>query len=481
MYPCCDRNARGTGVALSVLLCALALTGCGNDLEEIRERGELRVVTRNGPTTYYEDRTGPTGFEYALAQQFADYLGVQLNIQVVPGSPQVFRLLTLREADVGAAGLNVTSERMHEARFGPPYLGVTPELVYRRGNSKPKRLEDLEGGKLVVARGSSHAERLRELSLIQPDLEWEELDDAAVIDLLRMVQEKEIDYTVVSSNELAVNQSIFPHVRAAFSLAPAVDIAWAVRRGRDQSLLREINDFFYRLRESGELDQLIELHFSHVGQLNYVGARTFIRHIKGRLPAYREWFVRAAEQFGFDWRMLAAVGYQESHWNPKAVSPTGVRGLMMLTRVTAAEMGVKNRLDPRESIFGGADYLSRLRERLPAEITEPDRTWMALAAYNVGYGHLQDAWAITRQQGGNPRVWNDVRERLPLLAKKKWYSKTRYGYARGHEPVHYVQNIQRYYDVLVWVEPREGDIPRETRPAPIEPLPGTLDIAPPTL
>ncbi len=451
---------RGT----ALILLFLGLAACGNDLQEIRERGEIRIVTINAPTTYYEDRNGPTGFEFALAERFARHLGVQLKIDIAVNAGQVLGTLTRKNADIGAAGLDVTTERRREVRFGPPYMDVSPELVYRmgKGKSKPRRLQDLTEGRIIVAAGSSHAERLRELAHTVPGLKWEEREDLAVIDLLEMVQDGEIDYTVVSSNELAVNQSFFPNVRPAFSLAPAVDIAWAVRRGRDPSLLQEIEEFFIRLRESGELDSLIEQYFAQVGQLNYVGARTFIQHMKKRLPEYQELFERAAEQYGFDWRLLAAVGYQESHWDPKAVSPTGVRGLMMLTRITAAELGVSNRLDPRQSIFGGADYLSRVRERLPEEITEPDRTYMALASYNVGYGHLQDARKITAKQGGDPNLWADVMLRLPLLQKEKWYSQTRYGYARGYEPVHYVKNIRRYYDVLVWMHRRAGEPPADT-------------------
>ncbi len=470
---------RGPAGRIAPLFAAAVLLlagGCSSELDRVRERGEIRVLTQNSPITYYEDRSGPTGFEYALAERFAAYLGVRLEIQVMRNSNQVMRGLTLREGDIGASALNVTAERRREVMFGPPYMGVSPELVYRTGGLKPDSLADLGAGRLVVLRGSSHAERLRELALTTPDLKWEERDDLAVIDLLKMVQDSEIDFTVVNSNELAVNQAFFPYVRPAFSLAPQVDIAWAVRRSMDSSLLTEIQHFFERLQESGELDALIELHFAHVDQLNYVGARTFILHLRKRLPRYEEWFRLAAEQFGFDWRLLAAVGYQESHWNPKAVSPTGVRGLMMLTRITAAEMGVKNRLDPRESIFGGADYLSRIRERLPEEIIEPDRTWMALAAYNVGYGHLQDAWKITRQQGGDPHVWSEVMQRLPLLQKKQWYSKTRHGYARGYEPVHYVQNIRRYYDVLVWMRPLK-DQP-ESAPPNLDDGPSPFNISP---
>jgi membrane-bound lytic murein transglycosylase F len=156
-----------------------------------------------------------------------------------------------------------------------------------------------------------------------------------------------------------------------------------------------------------------------------------------------------------DGRLLAAIGYQESHWDPAAISPTGVRGLMMLTRNTASVLGVEDRIDPAQSIPGGAKYLEQLKARLPSSIKEPDRTWFALASYNVGYGHVQDARAITEQMGKEPDLWAHVKDNLPLLAQHSWYSNTRHGYARGWEPVMYVENIRNYYDILVWLT--EGD------------------------
>ncbi|HET9679599.1 MAG TPA: transglycosylase SLT domain-containing protein, partial [Gammaproteobacteria bacterium] len=178
-------------------------------------------------------------------------------------------------------------------------------------------------------------------------------------------------------------------------------------------------------------------------------------------------FKKAAKQFNVDWRLLAAIGYQESHWDPTAVSPTGVRGLMMLTKVTAHSLGIYNRTDPKKSIFGGAEYIAYMHSRIPEDIPEPDRTWMALAAYNVGISHLEDARVITEIRGGDPDRWVDVRENLPLLSQKKWYSRTSHGYARGMEPVIYVENIRSYYDILVWTT-------SQSEPEPATPLPSGL-------
>jgi len=185
-----------------------------------------------------------------------------------------------------------------------------------------------------------------------------------------------------------------------------------------------------------------------------------------RLPQFMDMFTYAAYETGVDWRLLAAIGYQESHWDPAAVSPTGVRGIMMLTRAAAKDLGVDNRLDPMQSIRGGALYLKKMKSRISGEVQEPDLTWLALAAYNVGLGHLEDARILTQKNKGDPNKWVDVKENLPLLTQKKWFQQTRYGYARGREPVRYVENVRSYYDILLWLTDRNGE---ETTPAPETP------------
>jgi membrane-bound lytic murein transglycosylase MltF len=172
-----------------------------------------------------------------------------------------------------------------------------------------------------------------------------------------------------------------------------------------------------------------------------------------RLPALRRHFQEAQTLTGIDWRLLAAIGYQESQWDPGAVSPTGVRGVMMLTAETADRMGVDNRLDPRQSIIGGARYLALLKDALPPDIAEPDRTWIALAAYNQGQGHMEDARRIAKARGGDPDSWLDVKQALPLLSRGGYRHVTRYGYARGFEALTFAENIRNYYDILLRLEP----------------------------
>lgn len=429
-------------------------------LERVKEDGVLRVITRNSPATYFEDRNGETGFEYELVKRFADDLGVKLEIETADNLDDLFNKLGQPDGPVlAAAGLVSSDNRLAQAKFSHPYLEVTPQIIYRNGQSRPTTAADLVGKRITVLKGSSHAEQLAELKKQYPGIEYDESDAVEVVDLLRMVDEGQIDLTLVDSNEMAMNQVYFPNVRVAFDLGDARSQRWAVVAGEDNSLLNEINTYLDKVEKNGTLQRLKDRYYGHVDVLGYVGAYTFAQHLQQRLPKYEVFFKDAAKKEQIDWRLLAAMGYQESLWQAAATSKTGVRGLMMLTQNTAQAMGVSNRLDPKQSIMGGAKYLAYIKDQLDSDIAEPDRTWFALAAYNVGTGHLDDARKLAAKEGLNPNKWLDVKKILPRLAQKQWYSKTKYGYARGGEPVHFVANIRRYYDILTWAtQPQlEGD------------------------
>lgn len=445
------RNLFAIGIALLLGTCSVP----PSVLEQVQARGELHVLTRNSPTTYYMGPEEPTGLEYDLAGLFAEHLGVELKISVPAGLGSLFHELESGSAHLAAAGLSMTEDREARVRFGRPYHEVTQQLVYRFGSPEPRSLSDIDGSLAVVA-GSSHEETLKALAADYPELRWEALEGVESEELLIRVAERELDYTIADSVEVQMNRRYYPELRAAFDVADPEPIAWAFPPDRDESLRRAANDFLARLERQGTLAQIRDRHFGHTERFDYVGTRIFMRHIDNRLPSYRHLFEQGAEDNDLDWRLLAAIGYQESHWNPRAVSPTGVRGIMMLTLRTAGDLGVSDRVDPRQSILGGARYFRQVHERMPEQIEEPDRTWMALAAYNVGFYHLMDARIITEQKGANPDRWMDVREHLPLLSQRQYYTQTRYGYARGREPVIYVDNIRRYYDILAWMMPLES-------------------------
>jgi membrane-bound lytic murein transglycosylase F len=441
-----------------VLILISFLAACSKPLpilEQIKKDGELVVLTRNSSTTYYEGPNGPTGFEYDLAKMFADYLGVRLKVVVPEHFSDIIPMIMHGDAHFAAAGLTVTPEREKWVRFGPPYQEITEQVVYNKRDTKPETVDDLGFGITEVLAGSSHAARLKELQKTHPELTWSETSDLESEELLSLVIEEVIDYTIADSNEVTLNQRFYPELQVAFEISPPLKLAWAFSYSHDYSLHDAANEFFRKIKKNGELESLVARYYSHVNNLNFASRRIFLRHVKRRLPEFQGTFQQAASENDIDWRLLAAMGYQESHWNPSAISPTGVRGIMMLTTITAKDLGIKKRTNVEQSIFGGAQYFAMLRNSIPKQIKEPDRTWFALAAYNVGLGHVMDARKITKKKNQNPNKWLHLKENLPLLRKKKWYSKTEHGYARGDEAVRYVENIRSYYDQLVWYTDQE--------------------------
>lgn len=439
------------------LLSALMFISCSPDrthLEQIKFNNTLNVVTRNSLTTYYEGPFGATGLEYDLARSFADTLGVRLNLIVEEDAASMFTLLTQGKADIVAAGLTVTRQRRQFLDFGPSYMRTTPQLVYRinSSNRRPRKIADLVGKQIEIVTNSSHADIMKQHQKTHHNLQWHESNEHNSDELMQLVWSRLIDYTVADSIELKLKQRFYPELAAAFDLKQPDNIAWALHKGVDNSLLNEVNNFFEKIKDNNLLKILHNKYYGHVVKFSYIDNQTYKRDIQKKLPRFINHFKAAAKKYNLDWRLLSAVGYQESHWEPDAISPTGVRGIMMLTNDTAKFVGIRDRLDPIQSIVGGARYLRYMINKIPKRIKEPDRTWMALAAYNIGYGHLEDARKITQKRGGNPDQWVDVKDSLPLLSKKRWYIKTKHGYARGYEPVHYVSNIRNYYELLAWSE-----------------------------
>ena len=442
-------------LVLTGLVCAcVLLTGSHTPtaLERVQQAGELTIISRNGATTYYESVNGLDGYEYALTKAFAEYLGVNLAIVDEENLAGIFDQLRHHKGDLGAAGLTVTKQRQQITRFTAPYLQVTQQLIYRRGTNKPESIEDLYGKTLLVISNSAHSETLRQLQSEYPGLRWHEQSDVEMVDLVEMVHRGEIDASIVDSNAYDLHKHLFPRARVAFDVSEPQALAWALPISSDDSLLEQANLFLAQAQESGLLDQINRRFFQPDDTLDTGSALTFTHRLETRLPQWEELLRNAAEEFQLDWQLLAALSYQESHWNPRARSYTGVRGMMMLTRTTAKEMGVSNRLDPVQSIYGGAKYFRKIYDRIPADIQGMDRTWFALAAYNVGFGHLEDARVLTERQGGDPDQWDDVVQRLPLLAKRKYYRTLKHGYARGSEPVKYVQSIRGFYATIAWHE-----------------------------
>ena len=430
----------------------------GNDhlstYEQAQRRGNITLLTRNGASSYFIGPDGDTGPEYDLVAAFADYLGLGLDVRVADNYGELGTLLERRQGELVAANLTRTRERETRFNFGPDYAETRTVVIYKRGKKRPRELSDLLGLRISVISGSSYEIMLKTAKQELPELEWDTDTDIGIEGLLMAVSEEELDATLVDSNIFKFNSQFYPALKVGFELDGKQSQAWAFANGDDDSLVQKSRAFFRLSQENGSLAEIQQRYNNIDNEMDRVGMFQFMKQVRDRLPPLIPLFQEVAEAHNMDWRLLAAMGYQESHWDPQATSSTGVRGIMMLTRRTAKQLGIRDRLDPQQSIEGGARYFQRLRKRLPQRIPEPDLTWMALAAYNMGLGHLEDARVLTEKQGGNPDRWMDVSERLPLLGQEKYYRQTRYGYARGYGAQHYVNNIRSYFDSLVWMETR---------------------------
>jgi membrane-bound lytic murein transglycosylase F len=424
-----------------------------------RVSGELVVLTLRGPTTTQTiEKAAPnddvqTGFENDLVELFARELGVAVRFRVMPSYQRLIEQLDANRGHLAAAGLSPTPELRQKFSFGPAYKAVQHQVVVRSDDKRPRNLADLGARKLgVIAETPAH-DLARDQTGSVPTLAIEVLPhEATPEDLLKALDAKRIDAALIDVMAFNVAKRLHPDLGAAFNVGREARVAWAFSNAADHDLQQSAVKFFEKIRANGALTRLMDRYYGHINRIQPIDSEALFAKIQSELPTLRGFFHEAQRLTGIDWRIIAAVGYQESHWDPLATSPTGVRGLMMLTEDTADRMKVANRLDARQSIIGGAQYIALLRDTVPARIPEPDRTWLGLAAYNQGYGHLEDARILTARLGLNADSWLDVRKAYPKLREPEYYETLKHGFCRGDEAVQFVENIRNYADILMRLE-----------------------------
>jgi len=414
-----------------------------------QETGVLEVATRNGATTYYLDRhQNPIGPEFSLVSRFAESKGWTVNWTMHDSTAEVLQALEAGNTHLAAAGLTHLPSRTELFTRGPAHTEITEQLVCHRDmRPMPRKPESMPEVSIAVTADSSYVETLNKLASEHEGITFTEDDSRTTEVLLSEVAEQDIDCTVADSNIVQVMRRHFPHLEVAMNLTQGNNLGWYLPAGSDD-LAGTTREWMNSTDGDEAIGYIESRYYAYIGEFDFVDLRALNRRIDERLPNFIDRFAEAETTTGMPADLLAALSYQESHWDPAAVSPTGVRGIMMLTRNTAESLGVMDRLDPVAAIDGGARYLADRHRRLPETIPEPDRTFLALASYNIGRGHLLDARQLARELGKNPDSWDDMKEVLPLKADKRYYPSTRYGYARGYEPVHYVQRIRNYRDVI---------------------------------
>jgi len=432
-----------------------------DSLAAIRERGRLRVLTRSSATTYFIDRGEIVGFEYELARAFADELGVEVELVVPPTRAHLVRWLHEGKGDLIAAGLTASEERAmrDRLRFSRPYLYSIPTLVGRAGSTLPRRVEDFAGRTFVVRRSSLYWSLLQQLNPSKNGFKVQAAPEALETEhIIDRVARGEYDLTIANDQSLAVELSWRKDIQSGMALGAEQPHGWAVRR-HDVELAEAIDRFLEREYRGVRYNVLRKRYFESSATRergNRPGSGS-------ALSPYDELVRKHAQRYAFDWRMVVAQMYQESRFDPDAVSGAGARGLLQVLPRTATQLGVHDLRDPETSIEAGVRYLDWLREQLGSVGASSDALWFWLAAYNAGYGHVRDAREIARQQGLNPNLWFDNVERAILLKQEpKVHRTTRHGYCRCSETVRYVRSIRdrysAYLDVHPFREPPASDV-----------------------
>lgn len=452
-------NPRYLGIAAVILLvCLVALYRISlKRVPPVETSKELVVLTHNAPGSYFVGGDGEyTGLDYDLATLFAKELGPEYRVKFVTVDhiSKIIPKLKSGKAHFASADITATPERAKLVTFGPGYLTTQQYIVYdSERQDAPENINDLIGKHIHVPAGSSYAERLQELGKKNPKLAWQEVKSGSADELIELVTSGFLDYTVADAHLASLMQNYYPNLGKAFAITGDQEIAWAFPKHFDPWLYEKASQFFERIKKDGTLKNLVDRYYGHSGRLNSVDVIKFLEQIRSTLPKYAKLFKEAQELHDLDWRLVAAISYQESHWDQYNTSPTNVRGMMMLTEETADEMGVTDRLDAKQSVLGGARYINQLKKQVPARIPEPDRTWMTLAAYNIGFSHLEDARVLASRMHLNPDSWADLKITLPLLNKAEYYSKAKFGYANGGAPVIFVESIRTYFKILEKYEP----------------------------
>jgi membrane-bound lytic murein transglycosylase F len=415
-------------------------------LNRIIRKGELTVITRNNAHCYYSYRDQEMGFEHDLAKAFASYLGVSLTIRIADRWEGMIPSLKDDTGDLIAASMTITPKRNRQVLFSNGYMNIQQHLIIHRGNHAIRTIEDLAGRTIHVRRGTSYQERLENLANRIPDLSIVLHENVPTEELIRRVAEKEIDITVADSNIALLNRRYHPQAVLGPPLGKKEQLGWAVKP-EATALRAKIDQFFKHIQENGVYGDLFRQYYAEVERFDYVDMKIYHRRLATRLPKYQPILMAAAREFDFDWRLIAAQMYQESHFRRYARSHAGAYGLMQLTKRTAKSFGVTDITDPEQNIYAGVRHLRSLFDYYDIQ-NDSDRQSIALAAYNIGQGHVSDAQKLAISMRLDPNKWSSLEKTLPLLRQQKYYKNATYGYCEGLEPITYVKQIRIYYDIL---------------------------------
>ena len=435
------------GLVAAVTPGALSAVGFqDSSIDRVLAAGELRVIIASSPHSYYVYRNQSRGFDYELARDFADSLGVRLRVVPCRTWEEMLTALNRGRGDVIAAGAEITQSRSRQVAFSESYREVQPHIISHRRQVPITTAQDLSGKTVDVSRGSGHHEQLEALRHQGIDVTIRAHDNVSEDLLIQRVVRGEIEFTAANSNIALMIRRYYPDAVVWPLSRDTVPLGWAVHTGA-RELVEKINKFFRSMEKSGRLEDLYEKYHRNISDFNYLDLKAFHNRMRTRLPRYRPFIKDAAHRNGFDWCLIAAQAYRESHLDPLARGPFDSQGLLQVLPSTGRSLGVTDLFDPVTNIKAGVQYLKWVYDQIEG-MDEDDRLLTSLAAYNAGPGHVQDARRLASKMGLDPNRWESLARTLPLLRFRKYYREAEQGFCRGDITVAYVKHIMIYYDIL---------------------------------
>ena len=433
-----------------VVIALSLLAACGDHAPPpLKKSGELIVLTRHSSAgAALDEESGPCGFERELAAQFARSMDLVPRFIVVDNEDDIYRRLKHGDAHFAAAWLPPPESEAASFKAISPHSRSRDTLVQHEAALPIDEMGELAGRTVHVVSSARHASALKSLPQLTPPLTVVEHPTWSETDLVEAVANGKVDLALSNALVVDVAANYYPVLQSTLELGEPQPVSWLFPANIDPVLLTKAEDFLAVAKFDGTIARLKDRFFGHIRRLQRADVMHFIERVRTVLPQFHLEFKQAQVRTGLDWRLLAALAYQESQWEPLATSPTGVRGIMMLTEDTADQLRISNRLDPKQSIRAGARYLADLADQLPRSVQGPDRQWQALAAYNLGMGHLNGARAIALGLKLNADSWFELKRALPLIARPEYYRRLKSGRARGGEAVVMVENIRMFYDIL---------------------------------
>ncbi|MCX7553493.1 membrane-bound lytic murein transglycosylase MltF [Marinicella sp. S1101] len=415
----------------------------------IQKRGEILYGTRTSLLSYFKSGETIIGYEYQLLKAFADENNLIVKPILFNNNGDMFDALDTGAIDVAGGHLTITKQRAEKYQFTDPISETAIDLVTHFNHRNAQDIREFEDKSGMLIANSSYAELLDELDGFKP-VDLVTSNDISLFELIRKVNSKDIDYTFGDSEIINIYQYFIPGIYQTIQLSEPKDTAMLMRKYRSSELKLNLDQFIEKAKTSGLLQQLKDEILLHLPDIDSANTVTFFDKLQTTWPEIEDLVYEVADKYQFDRALLAAISYQESHWEIDAESFTGVKGLMMLTASAAKDMNIEDRTDPRQSLAGGVKYFRHMKRKMPERIAEPHRTFFALAAYNVGFGHLEDARILTQRAGMDPDNWFEVESFLPKLNNPSIAHELRYGNADGATAVIYVNNIMTYQQLMNW-------------------------------